>query len=135
MDSAQTWPPNRDPLRRVRMLRLGSQPLTVLRLVLKHKEPSFKKELSGLDSKLEYVAYVASFHTRVRNLNPVANLAIAQIGAQIWNPWLTWQVLRQGSNCGSRANRDSTQTGTRTRAPSSISGTSCDKTVKMKRPI
>ncbi|KAH3726057.1 hypothetical protein DPMN_051912 [Dreissena polymorpha] len=117
------------------MLRLGSQPLTVLRLVLKHKEPSFKKELSGLDSKPEYIAYVASFHTRVRNLNPVANLAIAQIGAQIWNPWLTWQVLRQGSNFGSIANRDIAQTGARARAPSSIRVTNCDKTVKMKRPI
>ncbi|KAH3710933.1 hypothetical protein DPMN_070430 [Dreissena polymorpha] len=119
------------------MLRLGSQSLTgqVLRLGLKPKEPSFKKELSGLDSKPGALAYVASFHTRVRNLNPVANLAIAQIGAQIWNPWLTWQVIRQGSNCGSIANRESAQTGARTRAPSSIRGTNCDKTVIMKRPI
>ncbi|KAH3871940.1 hypothetical protein DPMN_035155 [Dreissena polymorpha] len=119
------------------MLRLGSQSLTwqVLRLGLKPKEPSFKKELSGLDSKPESVAYVACFQTRVRNLNPVAYLAIAQIGTQNWNPWVTCQVLRQGSNCGSIANRDSAQTGARTRAPSSIRGTNCDKTVKMKRPI
>ncbi|KAH3837430.1 hypothetical protein DPMN_110819 [Dreissena polymorpha] len=43
--SAQTWPPNRDPLRRVRMLRLGSKSLTgkVLRLGLKPKDPSVKK--------------------------------------------------------------------------------------------
>ncbi|KAH3695148.1 hypothetical protein DPMN_018311 [Dreissena polymorpha] len=43
--SARAGPPNRDPLRRVRMLRLGSQSLTgkVLGLGLKPKDPSFKK--------------------------------------------------------------------------------------------
>ncbi|KAH3691229.1 hypothetical protein DPMN_193176 [Dreissena polymorpha] len=80
--SAQAGPSNRDPLRRVRMLRLRSQSLTgqVLSLGLNPKEPSFKKEL---DSEPESVAYAASFNTRVRNLNPLANLAIARKGAQI----------------------------------------------------
>ncbi|KAH3870798.1 hypothetical protein DPMN_033988 [Dreissena polymorpha] len=43
--SAKAGPPNRDPLRRMRMLRLGSKSLTgkVLRLWLKPKDPSFKK--------------------------------------------------------------------------------------------
>ncbi|KAH3898541.1 hypothetical protein DPMN_022776 [Dreissena polymorpha] len=43
--SAQAGPPNRDPLCRVRMLRLGSQSLTgrILKLGLKPKDPSFKK--------------------------------------------------------------------------------------------
>ncbi|KAH3794893.1 hypothetical protein DPMN_148540 [Dreissena polymorpha] len=43
--SARAGPPNRDPLRRVRKLRLGSQSLTgkVLGLGLKPKDPSFKK--------------------------------------------------------------------------------------------
>ncbi|KAH3841504.1 hypothetical protein DPMN_015859 [Dreissena polymorpha] len=43
--SAQAGPPNRDPLRRVRMLILGYQSVKgkVLRLALKLKDLSFKK--------------------------------------------------------------------------------------------
>ncbi|KAH3839705.1 hypothetical protein DPMN_113138 [Dreissena polymorpha] len=61
------------------MLRLGSQSLTgkVLRLGLKPKDISFKM---GAIRPGFVTAYVASFHTRVLTLNPVAILAIDQIG-------------------------------------------------------
>ncbi|KAH3831962.1 hypothetical protein DPMN_105235 [Dreissena polymorpha] len=51
--SAQVGPLNRDPLPMVRMLRVWSKSLRgkVLCLGLKPKYPSFKRELSGLDSK------------------------------------------------------------------------------------